>query len=60
MTGTGPLSIWTIAKLAGRDVKAVHRDVHALLQAGVLRKSERGVEFPFDAVHLDAVLKAAE
>lgn len=45
---------------AGRDVKAVHGDVHALLAAGVLRKNPDGkIEFPFDAVHVDFVLKAA-
>jgi hypothetical protein len=41
-------------------VKAVHGDVHALLAAGVLRKNGNGkIEFPFDAVHVDFVLKAA-
>jgi hypothetical protein len=36
------------------------RDVHALLAAGVLRKNADGkIEFPFDAVHVDFVLKAA-
>jgi hypothetical protein len=34
--------------------------VHALLAARVLRKREDGkIEFPFDAVHVDFVLKAA-
>lgn len=48
------------ARRVGRDVKAVHGDVHALLAAGVLRRSEDGkIEFPFDAVHVDFVLKAA-
>jgi predicted transcriptional regulator len=46
---------------AGRDVHAVHRDIHALLNAGVLRKTNEGaIIFPFDAIQLDAVLKAAE
>ena len=45
------------ARRAGRDVKAVHGDVHA---AGVLRKNVDGkIQFPFDAVHVDFVLKAA-
>jgi len=38
----------------------VHRDVHALLVAGILRKDAGGkIEFPFDAVHVDFMFKAA-
>lgn len=45
---------------ANRDVKAVHGDMRALLGAGVLRKNADGkIEFPFDAVHVDFMLKAA-
>ena len=48
------------ARRAGRDVKAVHGDVHALLLAGVLRKNPDGrVEFPYEAVRVDFMLKAA-
>lgn len=48
------------ARRAGRDVKAVHSDCHALLDAGVLRKtSDRKIEFPFSALHVDFVLRAA-
>ena len=61
LTGAGPVSIREAARRIGRDVHAVHRDIHALLKTGVLRKTEEGaIIFPFDAVHLDAVLKAAE
>ncbi|MBP1152631.1 transcriptional regulator [Methylocaldum sp. RMAD-M] len=60
MTGAGPLAIREIARRVGRDVKAVHGDVHALLNAGLLDKAEDGrVVFPYDAVHVDFVLKAA-
>jgi predicted transcriptional regulator len=59
MTGAGPLSIRETARRVGRDVKAVHGDVTALLNAGVLRKTEDGlVEFPFDAIRVDVMLKA--
>ena len=34
LTGAGPVSIREAARRVGRDVKAVHRDVHALLNAG--------------------------
>jgi len=60
MTGAGPLSIRELARRVGRDVKGVHGDVHALLEAGVLDRDEEGrIEFPYDAVHVDFVLRAA-
>jgi predicted transcriptional regulator len=60
MTGAGPLSIRETARRLGRDVKAVHGDVHALLNAGILQKNKHGqIEFPFDSVHVDFMLKAA-
>ena len=40
-----------------RDVKAVHGDVHALLNAGILRKTDGGIVFPFGRVAV--MLKAA-
>jgi predicted transcriptional regulator len=43
----------------GRDVKAVHSDVHALLKAGVLHKAEGKIVFPYDALRLDVTLHAA-
>jgi predicted transcriptional regulator len=43
-----------------RDVKAVHGDVHALLQVGILQKTDNGlINFPFDAIHVDFMLNAA-
>jgi predicted transcriptional regulator len=60
MAGGGRMTLREAARRAERDVKAVHGDVHALLAAGVLRKTADGkIEFPFDAVHVDFVLKAA-
>lgn len=60
MTGAGPMTIREAARRVTRDVKAVHGDVHALLNAGVLRKTEDGlVEFPFDAIRVDVLLSAA-
>ena len=59
MAGGGAMTLREAARRAGRDVKAVHGDVHALLAAGVLRKNDGKIEFPFDAVHVDFVLKAA-
>ena len=60
MAGQGPMTLREAARRAGRDVKAVHGDVHALLTAGILRKNADGkIEFPFDAVHVDFMLETA-
>lgn len=60
MTGAGAMTIREAARRVKRDVKAVHGDVHALLSAGLLQKTEKGqIVFPYDAVHVDFMLKAA-
>jgi predicted transcriptional regulator len=60
LTGAGPVTLREAARRVGRDVRAVHSDVHLLLRAGVLRKDEEGrIEFPYTAVHVDFMLKAA-
>ena len=40
LTGAGPVTLREAARRVGRDVRAVHSDVHMLLQAGVLRKDD--------------------
>jgi predicted transcriptional regulator len=60
LCGAGPVSIREAARRVGRDVKAVHGDITALLQAGVLtRTPDRRVRFPFDAVKVEFLLRAA-
>lgn len=59
MTGQGPLAIREVARRVTRDVKAVHGDVQALLIAGVLNHTPKGVEFPFDAIRVDFTLTKA-
>jgi predicted transcriptional regulator len=60
MTGAGPLAIREAARRVKRDVKAVHGDIHALLNAGILRKTDKNlVAFPFDAIRVDVLLRAA-
>ena len=60
MTGAGELSIREVARRAGRDIKAVHGDVTALLLCGLLEKSDNGkVIFPYASVHVDFMLHAA-
>jgi predicted transcriptional regulator len=54
------VTIRECARRLGRDVKAVHGDVHILLKAGILHKTDKGlILFSFDAVHVDFLLKAA-
>lgn len=59
LCGAGVVSIREAARRVNRDVKAVHGDITALVNAGILHRVEGGVEFPFDAVHVDFMLKAA-
>lgn len=59
MTGAGPLALREIARRVERDVKAVHTDVHALLNAGLIQRSDDGFLFPYDGVHVDFLLQAA-
>ncbi len=59
LCGAGPVSIREAARRVGRDVKAVHGDVTALLNAGVLDRAEGGIVFPYDAVKVEFLLEAA-
>ncbi len=60
IAGQGPMTIREAARRVGRDVKAVHGDAHALLDAGVLDRTGDGrIVFPYDAIHVDFVLQAA-
>ena len=60
LCGAGPMSIREAARRVGRDVKAVHGDVTALLAAGVLSRAADGrIEFPYEAVKVEFMLHAA-
>jgi len=60
MAGAGPLTIRGAARRVHRDVKAVHGDVQALLNAGILHKTEdERIVLPFDAIRVDVMLRAA-
>ncbi len=61
LTGQGRMTLRGIARLIKRDVKTTHGDVHALLDAGILEKTDDGkVIFLYDAVHVDfTITKAA-
>lgn len=53
MAGREAMSLRAISRLAGKDLKTVHGDVHALLNAGILERLDEGVVFPYDSVHVD-------
>ena len=60
LCGVGPISIREAARRVGRDVKTVHGDVIALLDAGVLNRTATGaIEFPYEAVKVEFLLQAA-
>ena len=60
MAGQGEMSIREISRRVGRDVKAVHADVQALLVAGLLHRTQSGrILFPYDAVRVDFTLSSA-
>lgn len=60
LCGVGPVSIREASRRVGRDVKAVHGDVTALLNAGVLDHAEGGgIVFPYEAVKVEFMLQAA-
>jgi predicted transcriptional regulator len=60
LMGRGEIGVRELARMLDRDVKAVHSDVTALTDAGVISRTESGaVVFPYDAVRVDFVVKAA-
>ncbi|MGX7004899.1 HVO_A0114 family putative DNA-binding protein [Caballeronia sp. KNU42] len=59
ITAAGPVSIPEIARRVRRDVKAVDRDVRALLNAGIVAPTADGaIVIPYAAVRVDFVLTA--
>lgn len=59
MAGRDVLSVREVARRVGRDVKAVHGDLRALIAAGIVEDRAPGVRFGYDAVHVDFTLDAA-
>ena len=60
LCGAGPVSIRDAARRVGRDVKAVHSDLSALVAAGVVDRTESGgVVFPYAAVKVEFFRQAA-
>ena len=60
LMGRGEIGIRELARTLDRDVKAVHTDITALVEAGVIERAESGaVSFPYDAVRVDFTVQAA-
>jgi len=60
LCGAGPVSIREAARRVGRDVKGVHGDITALLNAGVIERADGGgIVFPYEAVKVEFLLQAA-
>lgn len=48
-----------IARLVGRDFKAVHGDITALINIGLIDRDDiGGVVLPYDELHIDISLHA--
>lgn len=59
LAGQGALSIREVARRVGRDVQAVHRDVTTLINAGVIDRTDKGIEFPYARIHFEFDVRAA-
>ena len=60
MMGREPTGIRELARKLDRDVKQVHTDVTALMNAGVIDRTETGaVVFPYDEIRVNFTVKAA-
>lgn len=58
--GGEPAAIRDVARRVARDVKAVHGDVHALIDAGLIEDAGRpGLRFGYDAVRAELTAAAA-
>ncbi|MET0232142.1 MAG: hypothetical protein ABW186_14505 [Rhodanobacteraceae bacterium] len=48
------------ARRVDRDVRAVHGDIVAMIKAGLVDRTDAGgIVFPFDAVKVEFMLRAA-
>lgn len=53
LAGMGTMSAREVSRIVDRDFKNVHTDIEALVNAGVIEKTAKGVEFPYDGLHLE-------
>ncbi len=58
VAGQGALSYREVARRVGRDFKAVHTDLTAMIAAGIIDREEDGVVFPYETIHFDFDIQA--
>ncbi len=60
LQGAGEVAVRELARRLGRDVKRVHEDAGALVELGLIERTERGgLVCPFDDIHVDMHLRRA-
>ncbi len=60
LQGAGEVAVRELARRLGRDVKRVHEDAGALVELGLIERTERGgLICPFEDIHVDMHLKRA-
>jgi len=60
MMGRGDIGVRELARALHRNVTAVRTDIAVLANAGLIVRADNGaVAFPYDAVRVDFVVKAA-
>ncbi len=59
LAGKGSLAIREVARRLERDVKGVHNDITKLINAGVIDRTEEGICFPYDRLHMEVDIGAA-
>lgn len=61
LQGQGAMAVRELARRVARHVRRVHDDVEALAELGLVERTEGGgVVCPFEAVHIDMRLTAAQ
>ncbi|MEO8411316.1 MAG: DNA-binding protein [Propionivibrio sp.] len=54
LQGAGTVGVRELARRVGRDVKRVHEDAAALVNLGLIERSEKGeLVCPFSDIHVD-------
>jgi predicted transcriptional regulator len=54
----GPSTLRGLARALDRDVKSVHRDIHTLMEIGLVAKDSKGSVFvPFSRIHAEFDLR---
>ena len=57
---TGPIGVRALARALGRDVKRVHDDAAAMIEVGMVEKTEDGkLMVPFAEIRADFVMRSA-